>query len=413
MLSVPSVRDGSLTQSRYNKARMQTLSAATIDEAATMSTLQIGLEWFPDGIGGGSSRVFSTLTDYFKLERVTVHGIVTGRNAITEPRCDGIRIICANDASLKERLRAARSAVGEILARNRVDIVASHFPLFTFACLDLLNHLPIIVHFHGPWAAESRLEGGSPLVTSSQFVIEKLVYARAERAIVLTRAFRDILHQAYGVPLEKIRVIPGGVDVETFNPSPSRPDARIRLGLPLDRPVIVAVRRLAKRMGLENLISSFAHLRKVNAGAVLVIVGSGHLADALKQQAQECELADSIIFAGRVPEAELPLYYRAADVSVVPSLALEGFGLVVAESLACGTPALVTPIGGLPEVVSGLSRELIFEDSSSAAMARGVHAALTGALALPSADACAAYARQHFSWPIIARQVKSVYGEVL
>ncbi len=402
-----------MSRSRYNTKRMQILSAgATIEQAATMSTLQIGLEWFPDGIGGGSSRFFSTLTDYFKLERMTVHGIATGRNAVEEPRREGIRIICAYNASLGERLRAARSAVGDILARNRVDIVASHFPLFTFACLDLIAHRPIVVHFHGPWAAESRFEGGSPLVASSQFVIEKLVYARAERAIVLTRAFGDILHRDYGVPLEKIRVIPGGVDVTRFNVSPSRADARSRLGLPLNRPVIVVVRRLAKRMGLETLIASFAHVSKLKGGAVLVIVGSGHLADALKRQAREAGLDDSIVFAGRVPEAELPLYYRAADISIVPSVTLEGFGLVVAESLACGTPTLVTPVGGLPEVVSGLSRHLVLEDNGSAAITRGLHAALAGSLPLPSADACAEYARKHFSWPIIAGQVKSVYGEV-
>jgi glycogen synthase len=395
------------------KQHMQILSAATVEDATTMSTLQIGLEWFPDGIGGGSSRLFSTLVDYFESEGVAVHGIVTGRNTVTERGRDGIRIICAYDASLRERLGAARAAIGEILTRNRIDVVASHFPLFTFACLDLLSRLPIILHFQGPWAAESRFEGESPLVASSKFFVEKVVYGRAKRAIVLTRAFRDILHQAYDVPLERIRVIPGGVDVERFNLSLSRRDARTRLGLPMNRPVILAVRRLAKRMGLENLIASFAEVRKVNAGAVLVIVGSGHLADALKRHVQEYGLAESVVFAGRVPEEGLPLYYRAADISIVPSIALEGFGLVVAESLACGTPALVTPIGGLPEVVSDLSCDLILEDSGSAAITQGLCAALAGMSQLPSAEACAAYAREHFSWPIIARQVKSVYGEVL
>ncbi len=143
-----------------------------------------------------------------------------------------------------------------------------------------------------------------------------------------------------------------------------------------------------------------------------MIVGGGHLADMLKRQARESGLADRIVFAGRVPEEDLPLYYRAADVSVVPSIALEGFGLVVAESLACGTPAIVTPVGGLPEAVSGLSEGLILESSERAALTSGLRAALAGRLQLPSSAACASYARERFSWPIIAEQVKRVYSEV-
>jgi glycosyltransferase involved in cell wall biosynthesis len=392
---------------------MRTLSAATIEQAAVLSTLQIGLEWFPDGIGGGSSRFFSTLVDHFESQGVAVHAIVTGRNTAAQQRRDGVRIVSAADASLWRRLRAARAAIRDTLSRNRVDVVASHFPLFTFGCLDLLKHLPLVVHFQGPWAAESRFEGGSPFVAASKSLVEKAVYVRAKRAIVLTRAFRDVLHQAYGVPLERIRVIPGGVDVERFNERPSRENARIRLGLPLTRPIIVAVRRLAKRMGLDDLIAGFARLKTSNADAILVMVGSGRISDALKRQVQEYGLGDSVLFAGRVSEEDLPLYYRAADISIVPSLALEGFGLVVVESLACGTPALVTPIGGLPEVVSGLSCDLVLEAPGSAAIARGLCAALEGRLRLPSTDACAAYAREHFSWPNIARQVKSVYGEVV
>ncbi len=392
---------------------MLTLSAATSKQAATLTTLQMGLEWFPDGIGGGSSRFFSTLADHFKAQGVAVHAIVTGRVAFAQRRPDGVHVVAPADAPIWRRVFAARAAVSDTLSTSQIDVVASHFPLFTFACLDLFKHLPMVIHFQGPWAAESRFEGGSAIVASSKFLIEKTVYARAQRAIVLTCAFRDILHQSYGVPLDRIRVIPGGVDVERFNVRLSRADARLRLGLPLNRPIIVSVRRLARRMGLDDLIAGFADVQKTNRDAVLVIVGSGRLSDELKRQAQEQGLADSVVFAGRVAEEDLPLYYRAADISIVPSVALEGFGLVVVESLACGTPALVTPVGGLPEVVSGLSRHLVLGDRSSAAIALGLRSALAGRLQLPSTDACAAYARKHYSWPAIARQVKSVYGEAL
>ncbi len=391
---------------------MTTLCAAPLPDAAVLSTLQIGLVWFPDGIGGGSSRFFSEIMNHLEAENVEVHGIVAGRTSRSSLHRDGIRIFSAYDAPLVERLWAARSAVRETLKASAVNIVASHFALFTAACLDEINGLPLVVHFHGPWAAESRVEGATRLSTFGQFAIEKLVYSRARRAIVLSNAFRDILHETYGVPSEKIRVIPGGVDTGTFTTTPSKDQARARLDLPLNRPIIVTVRRLAKRMGLENLITSFAQVRNRQPDALLVIVGSGELSHTLRRQVQECNLEEHVVFAGRVPNDVLPLYYRAADVSIVPSIALEGFGLVVAESLACGTPAIVTPVGGLPEVVSRLSKELVLEDSGCRAIAHGLSSALAGTLRLPSSAACASYARERFSWSIIAKQVKSVYEEV-
>lgn len=376
-----------------------------------MSTLQIGLDWFPDGIGGGSSRFFSTLIDYLKVNCVHVRGIAAG----TKPRIDsnGIRIVCAADAPLSARLRAARTAVREVLLSTRVDLVASHFALFTAASLDLIKQLPLVVHFHGPWAAESRVEGVSPANVLGRYFVERLVYARAARAIVLTRAFGDVLHRSYQVPLENIRVIPGGVDITRFNASCPQEHARMQLGLPFNRPIVLTVRRLVKRMGLENLILSLADVKKEHPDVVLVFVGGGSLATALAEQVRALHLERNVVFAGRVPEDDLPLYYRAANVSIVPSTALEGFGLVVAESLACGTPALVTPVGGLPEVVSGLSQRLILEDSSTRAIADGIRNALAQPLALPSADACQSYVSSCFSWPEVSARIKSVYKEVL
>jgi glycosyltransferase involved in cell wall biosynthesis len=116
-------------------------------------------------------------------------------------------------------------------------------------------------------------------------------------------------------------------------------------------------------------------------------------------------------FAGHLSEEQLPLAYRAADCVVVPSVALEGFGLTVVEALACGTPALVTPVGGLPEVVRDLDPALVLEASTPDAIARGLAAALRGDVPLPDSDACVDYARR-FGWQTIAAQVRDVYREV-
>lgn len=392
---------------------MSAVFASAVDRAVAFSTLQIGLESFADGLGGGSSRFFSMLAAHLPSSNVAVHGIVAGKQPLAQAREDGITVACAYNAPILQRLRSARRAVREIVAAHHIDVAASHFALFTSVCLDTLKRVPLVVHFHGPWSAESRIEGASPLVAAGQYLVERSVYSRADRAIVLTEAFGRILHERYGVPQEKIHVVPGGVDTTRFNLTVSKADARARLGLPPDRPILLMVRRLAKRMGLENAVAAFADVSRMHREAMLVIVGGGRLADELSRDVRERGLSQSVVLTGRVPDDHLPLYYRAADLSIVPSVALEGFGLVVAESLACGTPAVVTPIGGLPEAVCRLSTNLILESSSSAAIANALSGALSGRLQLPSQHACAAYAAANFSWPIVTERVKSVYEEVL
>ena len=110
-------------------------------------------------------------------------------------------------------------------------------------------------------------------------------------------------------------------------------------------------------------------------------------------------------FLGFVREEQLPLAYRAADLSVVPSVSLEGFGLIVPESLSAGTPVLVTPVGGLPETVAGLSDALVLRDASPAAIADGLSAALLGERAMPGPAQCEEFARRQYDWPVIAHQV--------
>jgi glycosyltransferase involved in cell wall biosynthesis len=105
--------------------------------------------------------------------------------------------------------------------------------------------------------------------------------------------------------------------------------------------------------------------------------------------------------------------YRAADASVVPSIALEGFGLIVPESLAAGTPAIVTPVGGLPEAVSALSKDLILDGSSPAQLANGLADRLAALERLPSESVCQAYAKDNFDWPVIANKVIRVYERCL
>jgi glycosyltransferase involved in cell wall biosynthesis len=164
-------------------------------------------------------------------------------------------------------------------------------------------------------------------------------------------------------------------------------------------------------MGLENLIAAIEIVRRDVPDIMVMIAGRGVLQPQLAAQIDALGLGGNVTLIGFVSDDDLPYVYRAADLSVVPTVALEGFGLIAAESLAAGTPCLVSPIGGLPEVVAALSNNLVLKSPAIADIAHGICGALQGSLSLPDDASCRAYAAQHFDWRIIAARVAEVYRQ--
>jgi glycosyltransferase involved in cell wall biosynthesis len=279
--------------------------------------------------------------------------------------------------------------------------------------LNQIKNLPLVTHFHGPWALESDVETSKTMAIWVKKILEQIVYSKSSNFIVLSQAFSNILHQEYKIPLEKIHIIPGGVDLNYFQIPLSPTEARIKLGWSLDRPILFCVRRLAKRMGLENLIAAIDKVRHYHRDILLYIAGKGALATSLQAQIEELDLTNHIQLLGYVPDEQLPLAYRAANFSVVPTISFEGFGLIVVESLAAGTPVLGTPVGGIPEILQPFSEDLLFEDSSVEKLAQGIIEALSNQRQLPSSQACQAYVEANYAWQAIATQIKSVYKKAI
>jgi glycogen(starch) synthase len=377
-----------------------------------MRIFEIGMHWFPEG-GGGADRYFYGLVSELVREDPSVRAFIFGEGKSGGTGAQ-VRFLGSREQSLPQRFRMLRKGVKEEISRGSGPVLlASHFALYGFPLLDVLWRRPHVVHFHGPWASEAAAEGENRRAVYFKQGIERATYATARRFIVLSKAFRDVLVRRYGVREDRIEIVPGGVQADVFNTGVSRAEAREKLGWPQDRVILLTVRRLARRMGLENFIDAVDQLRKKEPAILAMLAGTGPLSGELAALIERKNLKEHVKLAGFVPDADLPFAYRAADLSVVPSIALEGFGLIVLESLAAGTPVIVTPVGGLPEVVNDLSKDLILEGSSPAQIAEGLAARLGARDKLPSDEACRSYAKDNFDWSVITRKVKGVYERCL
>jgi glycosyltransferase involved in cell wall biosynthesis len=372
-----------------------------------VSPLLLGMGWFPDQAGGLNRYVrqlHEALRDFGDAPRAVVLGPVTDLRP-------GVVVASERSATVLRRIRGVLEAQRAL--STEVDVVDCHFPLYgLFPVLRARRRrTPCVAHFHGPWAGESRATGDGWAKARVKRAVEQLVYRRVDEIIVLSGAFKRVLVEEYGVSPWRVHVVPPGVDLESFSPG-DRKEARARLGVPEDAWVALSVRRLVPRMGLDVLLDAWQEALFTDGDALLLVVGEGPACPELEARAKRLGLAGRVRFLGAVSEEELVTCYRAADVSVVPSISLEGFGLVVLEALACGTPVIASDVGGLPETLRALDRRLVVPPGDSAALGGRLAGIRDGTLPLPQPSRCRSFA-ERFSWQSVAASHHRLYRKAL
>ncbi|HEY5198274.1 MAG TPA: glycosyltransferase [Solirubrobacteraceae bacterium] len=364
----------------------------------------LGKGWFP-ALLGGLDRYFRDLLE----QQPEASGVVIGPAAGAPDR---VRAVSRHSAALPWRLLAFGVAARR--AARDADVIDAHFALYAIVPLlsRRLRALPLVVHFQGPWADENVAQGDdSRARVRLRRLLERTVYKRATRIVVLSSAFRRVLVERYGVSPWLVRVVPPGVDLERFTPE-DREGARARLGLTTSPFVAVCVRRLVPRMGLDDLIDAWIQVvAELPSGALLLIAGDGPMRGELQERIVERKLEGSVRLLGRIDDTALVDLYRAADVGVVPTRSFEGFGLVVIEAAACGTPTIVTGVGGLPEAVAGLDRSLTVSAADVSGLAARI-ALAANADDLPSRWATRRFA-EGFSWRSVVDRNRVVCGEAM
>ncbi|MDQ6988119.1 MAG: glycosyltransferase family 4 protein [Mariprofundaceae bacterium] len=188
------------------------------------------------------------------------------------------------------------------------------------------------------------------LVTAAMRRLEAGIYRSASRLLVLSVHMQREFAACFDIPAARVSVAPGGVIVPTLMCEGEREQYREELDW--RGPVVVTLRNLVPRTGVDMLIQAAAILRLQMPTLRWCVMGSGALLESLRWLAEQLEVDDIIEFSGYLAEQEVVKRMQAADAFMLPTRSLEGFGLVTIEANACGLPVVATPVGGNIEVAS-------------------------------------------------------------
>lgn len=323
-----------------------------------MRILVISDKLYPDEYGGSCTVAYKLIEEWQKNNIVDVF---TCQKTST-----------SNDALFKNniyRLFKKKNPIisahnlNNILRKNDFDIIITH-SVYSW----LIYYLSRIFYktkknnkvfsiFHGPWHKEAVLkyEGKHNYIKQNfippvMLLIEKLYCRKNDNFIFLSKYMQEELAKIdYTIKNKNCYFIPGGVDINAFNREYTKNIAKSLIGIKPNIRVLFTLRRLEKRMGIDNLIEAIKLMNdKERDDYILLIGGKGTYKQYLEKKAQS--ISKNIRFLGFIPDNELNKYFCATDLFIVPTLDLEGFGLVNLESLAMGVPVLSTPQGGMVEL---------------------------------------------------------------
>ena len=302
-----------------------------------------------------------------------------------------------------------RSTVG-VARRVKADLIHAHWaiptgPSAVFAARRL--GLPSVITMHGGDVYVNPEQGYD---FPTRWYVRPPLRWTLRHASALTAITEDCRQHALraGAPPESIRLIFNGSDLRRFSPADYRHGTDEEWGPHM----IFACRQLFPRKGIRFLIQAAARLKPRFPDLKLVLAGDGFERPELVRLAQDLGIGADVTFLGWVPNSGLPKYYRAAAVSVIPSLE-EGFGIPAAEAMGCEVPVVASDAGGLPEVVEDGVTGLIVPRGEVPPLAEAIGALLADPERRHRMGVAGRRrALELFDWDRTAEQFEQVYREI-
>jgi glycosyltransferase involved in cell wall biosynthesis len=390
--------------------------------------MMLGDAVYPDKVGG-SWRFLHDMAEGLSARGHRVDVLVPKASPGLPERqlLDGFTLWRYGDANKgpASQLRLAMALRRQMLALSKEewDLINYHFAWPSVASIPMpeasLMSVPLIYTFQGPWCEEylSTLRGihMKPLQQTGIRISYRLrrdmegrLLRRCWQILVLSNFSREILRRIHGPGLN-VTVMKGGIKSESTAVHLTKYEARRRLGLIKDGRIIFTVRRLSPRMGLDVLIESILLLQRRLSDIHLIIGGRGESQTELQRLISRHGLDNIIRLEGFIPEDKLALYLRAADLVAMPSLELEGFGLVSLQAMMNGTPVMGTPIGGNRELIGSLDKRLLFRGLSPHMLAEGMADFFTHRSDYPSADEVLDFYNNNYNWDMVLNDWENAF----
>jgi glycosyltransferase, family 1 len=238
----------------------------------------------------------------------------------------------------------------EIINKNgKFDVIHAHDWLVAYSAKSIKEsyNIPLISTIH---ATESGRNSGihdetQRYINDSEWM---LTYESSE-VIVNSNYMKNEVQRLFGLPYDKINVIPNGVNLQLFSNVNVDYDFRRQYAMDNEK-IILYVGRLVYEKGIQNLIAAMPKILDRYHDSKLIICGRGGMIDELREQVKYLGIDNKVYFAGYCDSKKMQKMYKCADVAVFPST-YEPFGIVAIESMLSGTPTIVSDVGGLNEIV--------------------------------------------------------------
>jgi len=372
--------------------------------------------FFPPWRGGAETYVYNL------ARQLSLRGHDIKVVCASPPRMPGrynigrIKLVCLPVTTWLYGTPIVASLPREVL-RTKADLIHAGFPspynAFSASLAHTLKGTPLILTWHNDL----------PTVTS---VAKVLVHTHNELVLpTYIRAFNTIISTSRKYAkssrilkkyFKKVRIVPNGVDCEVFRPDIDPSWIRKKLNLRDDKTVLFvgALSKWHSYKGLDVLIHAFALANKVRRDIVLIVIGDGSLKPIYQRLASELNLVEKVMFVGNISDQDLPSYYAASDLLVLPSRdRSEGFGLTILEANACGKPAIGSNVGGIPDAIHDESNGLLVPPNNPEALSAAI-------IRLVEDDSVKnqlgrngrAYAEEH-NWSRVAEATERIYDEVM
>lgn len=280
--------------------------------------------------------------------------------------------------------------------------------------------IPQVYTYHAPLSREISIHTEkekygwkTPLVKAANRGFERLeryVIENVETLLLRSQFMYDELCGIHGIRPDA-DILPLCVDTDRFGFVEEPQTVRDGLDLPTDRTILLTVRRLVPRTGVDTLVEAMNAVVEEHPDALLLVGGTGYLESQLEAKVRESGLQEHVELLGFVPEADLPTYYGAADFFVMPTKQLEGFGLSTIESLSCGTPVIATPVGANAELLEPLNERLVCADASAESLAERLSEWIEHGCSSELRIECRAYCEDNFSAQDVVSSLENMLFE--